>query len=402
VQVQTALADTPGNKLSSKAQAILQANDFAGVVRLLLPHLDLMLQAADDHSMDACLILLIQMVVRTVTENEDGAADATATSLADEFMSALINSSVQKPVARMAAMLELFNSWPRPGYQHSLLVRILTFASKEKVSQLAVPLYGRADLWDRAWQLEQKQAMEMFEGIAKVLDMHPSPLLKKEAFALQTRVLLACPADDKARVQSLKPTARAAALAFIGNAAQFSCDIYSTAPVQALKDDPKDKAIFELLDLVLHGKLAEFDSSKFASVMEEAQTSESELLNKVSLPPTLNVLLFQRILQTTPSRSTSMPQRHRVPCLHPLQAAGASCTQMAARHFQWLSVTLQVALSCVQMRLMALLSVCSSKEGQDVSFIEIEKALALESGQAEGWLVQAFGKQLLDGRINQV
>lgn len=54
------------------------------------------------------------------------------------------------------------------------------------------------------------------------------------------------------------------------------------------------------------------------------------------------------------------------------------------------------------MRLMALLSVCASKEGQDVSFAEIEKGLALESGQAEGWLVQAFGKQLLDGRINQV
>lgn len=54
------------------------------------------------------------------------------------------------------------------------------------------------------------------------------------------------------------------------------------------------------------------------------------------------------------------------------------------------------------MRLMALLAVCSSKEGKEVSFQEVEQALALEEGQAEGWLVQAFGKQLLDGRINQV
>ena len=60
------------------------------------------------------------------------------------------------------------------------------------------------------------------------------------------------------------------------------------------------------------------------------------------------------------------------------------------------------AVYVVQMRLMALLAVCSSKEGMEVSFKEVEQALALEEGQAEGWLVQAFGKQLLDGRINQV
>lgn len=51
---------------------------------------------------------------------------------------------------------------------------------------------------------------------------------------------------------------------------------------------------------------------------------------------------------------------------------------------------------------MALLAVCSSKEGQEVKFTAVEEALALEPGTAEGWLVQAFGKQLLDGRINQV
>jgi hypothetical protein len=59
-------------------------------------------------------------------------------------------------------------------------------------------------------------------------------------------------------------------------------------------------------------------------------------------------------------------------------------------------------MRAVQMRLMALLALCSTKEGMEVSFKEVEQALALEEGQAEGWLVQAFGKQLLDGRINQV
>lgn len=62
----------------------------------------------------------------------------------------------------------------------------------------------------------------------------------------------------------------------------------------------------------------------------------------------------------------------------------------------------QLSVPVVQMRLMALLAVCCSKEGMEVSFLEVEQALALEEGQAEGWLVQAFGKQLLDGRINQV
>lgn len=276
IQVQTALTDTPGNKLSSKAQELLQANDFAAVVRLLLPHLGLMLQATDDHSMDACLILLIQLVVRTSDSDE-----ATAATLADDLMLALTTSTTEKPVARVSAMLELFNSWPRSPYQYSLLMRILGFATTEKLSQLAVPLYGRADLWDRAFQLTQAQSMELFEGIAKVLDMHPSPLLKKEAFSLQTRVLLACPSDDKKRIESLKPTARSAALAFIGNPTQFSCDVFSTAPVQALKADPDQSKVFELLDVLLHGKLSEFDSSKYTATLEQAQTTEADLMSKV-------------------------------------------------------------------------------------------------------------------------
>ena len=274
--MQTALTDTPGNNLSSKAQELLQVNDFAAVVRLLLPHLGLMLQATDDHSMDACLILLIQLVVRTSDSDE-----ATSAALADSLMSALTSSTTEKPVARVSAMLELFNSWPRSHYQYTLLMRILGFATTAKLSQLAVPLYGRADLWDRAWQLTQTQAMELFDGIAKVLDMHPSPLLKKEAFSLQTRVLLACPSDDKKRIESLKPTARSAALAFIGNPTQFSCDVFNTAPVQALKSDPEQSKVFELLDVLLHGKMSEFDSAKYTATLEQAQTTEADLMSKV-------------------------------------------------------------------------------------------------------------------------
>lgn len=376
--MQTALADTPGNKLTSKGQELLQSNDFAGVVRLLLPHLDMLLSAADDRSMDCCLILLIQLVVRASDSDEP-----TATRLADDLMAALATSTKEKPVARVSAMLELFNAWPRSPYQYNLLMKILAFANSEKLSQLAVPLYGRADLWDRAWQLTQTQSMDMFEGIAKVLDMHPSPLLKKEAFGLQTRVLLSCPADDKKRIDALKPTARSAALAFIGNPTQFSCDVFNTAPVQALKTDSESSKVYELLDLLLHGKLSEFDSSKYTATLEQASTTETDVMSKVCT-----------VVKTT-GTDGFLSDVVRCAFNDMLQVGLRQCHPIC---YVWYPTS----AAGVQMRLMALLAVCSSKEGMDVTFAEVEQALALEEGQAEGWLVQAFGKQLLDGRINQV
>lgn len=56
----------------------------------------------------------------------------------------------------------------------------------------------------------------------------------------------------------------------------------------------------------------------------------------------------------------------------------------------------------MQMRLMALLALCAERAGTRVPFADVEAALHVESGTAEGWLVKAFGKQLVDGRIDQV
>jgi hypothetical protein len=56
----------------------------------------------------------------------------------------------------------------------------------------------------------------------------------------------------------------------------------------------------------------------------------------------------------------------------------------------------------VQMRMMALVALCAEREGTDVSFEEVSKSLQLQGDEAEAWIVRAFGKQLLDGRIDQV
>jgi uncharacterized membrane protein YecN with MAPEG domain len=55
----------------------------------------------------------------------------------------------------------------------------------------------------------------------------------------------------------------------------------------------------------------------------------------------------------------------------------------------------------VQMRMMSLVALCCDNEGAEVPFAEVNAALMLEGDDAEGWLVRAFGKMLVDGRINQ-
>lgn len=54
------------------------------------------------------------------------------------------------------------------------------------------------------------------------------------------------------------------------------------------------------------------------------------------------------------------------------------------------------------MRLMALLNLAGQYEGQELEFETIEAELGLGKDEAETWVVRAFGKQLLEGRINQV
>lgn len=60
----------------------------------------------------------------------------------------------------------------------------------------------------------------------------------------------------------------------------------------------------------------------------------------------------------------------------------------------------------MQMRMLALMALCNKREGDDVPFSAVNDALALDgsagSGEAEAWLVRAFGKLLVDGRIDQV
>jgi len=54
------------------------------------------------------------------------------------------------------------------------------------------------------------------------------------------------------------------------------------------------------------------------------------------------------------------------------------------------------------MRLLALVALGSQHEGCELTFRAIEAELQLGPGEAEAWLVRAFAKQLLDGRIDQV
>lgn len=260
----------------SAAQTCFQDNDLNGVVNLVLPHLGLIVSTADDHALETAFIVLIQLIIR-VSDSDESAAG----KLSDKLMDFLSSSTQEKPLNRLSAMLELFNSWQSPQYQHTLLLRILDYATEAKMNQLAASMHNRADLWQRAWALDEGQSMELFERIARVLDMHPSPLLKKEAFSLQTRVLLACPSSDKQKISELQATACSAALAFIGNPGQFSCDVFQTAPVQALRGDKEQGEIFALLEMLLQGKLADYDSKRFAPLLAQAQTTEEELLDKV-------------------------------------------------------------------------------------------------------------------------
>ena len=92
--------------------------------------------------------------------------------------------------ARVAAMLELFNTLALPEAKLDILQRALAYARATRCSKLAPSLVGKAEVWERQWQLRREEAAPLFADIAAVLAAHPSPVLRKEAFMLRSKVLL--------------------------------------------------------------------------------------------------------------------------------------------------------------------------------------------------------------------
>jgi hypothetical protein len=110
-----------------------------------------------------------------------------------------------------------------------------------------------------------------------VLDLHPNAVLKKEAFALRSRALLGAPPSDAA---DLAETSHEAALSFIANPALFVCDIFASAPVQALKGHKEYGAAYELLDVMLRGDLDAWEAGAFGGVGAAAGATDDVVLDK--------------------------------------------------------------------------------------------------------------------------
>ena len=269
---ESALARTPGGDLVEASIAALHDNE--ALAGLLLPHVPLVLEQAAPADTEACL----NGIAHTIA---GAAAPAAVARLAGQFVDTLAANTAHRAGARISAMLEMFNTAAAPAVKHALVLKVLEYARAARIGSLAASLHGKAEAWERRWELDGRDAAALFAAVAAVLDPHPSPLLKREAFTLRTKVLLGGKAADGA----LRGVAHAALLSFVANGALFVCDCFPAPAVQALKGDAEAGAVFELVSVMLRGDLRAFQQGDYAAVFEAAETTEAAVLEKARSCP---------------------------------------------------------------------------------------------------------------------
>jgi hypothetical protein len=269
---ESALARTPGGDFVESANAALSDNEV--LAALFLKQVPVILEKAEPQDTECCLNTICHVVA--------GANTPEATKrLALQMCDTLSFDTAHRTGPRISAMLELFATVAAPPVRHAIILKVLEYAVAAKIPTLAASLHGKAEIWERQWSLTPAEAIPLLAAVAAVLDTHPSPILKKEAFLLRSKALLLCPNNDGATLKMLKPVAHATALSFIANNMLFVCDCFQAAPMQALKGDPEAHASFELLDIMLRGNLSEFHRGSFSPVLQAADSNEEACLDKV-------------------------------------------------------------------------------------------------------------------------
>jgi hypothetical protein len=140
----SALANSPGAQLVEAAAA--KRADSKAFAELLLPHVPLILEKSTSASdTDCCLNVLCHVVA---------AAEPASASLklALQFCGVLA-ADTARDGARIAAMLELFNTVAHAEAKLEVLRRALAYAKATKCVNLAPSLHGKAEAWEREWQL---------------------------------------------------------------------------------------------------------------------------------------------------------------------------------------------------------------------------------------------------------
>lgn len=249
-------------------------HDNEALAGLLLPHVPLVLEKAAPADTEAVLSGLAHTIAAA-------AAPAAVARLATQLVDALAANTGHRAGARVSGMLEMFNTVSAPGVKHTLVLKILEYARAARIGSLAASLHGKAEAWERQWGLEAADAAELFAAIAAVLEPHPSPILKREAFTLRTKVLLGGAASEGAS----RAAAHASLLAFVANGALFVCDCFPAPAVQALRGDAEAGAAYELVSVMLRGDVPAFRSGDYSAVFTAAETTEAAVLEKARPVP---------------------------------------------------------------------------------------------------------------------
>lgn len=178
-------------------------------------------------------------------------------------------------------MLELFNTLVSSEAQHKVLLKVLAFAKAATVTILATSLRGKAEAWATQWELTREESAHLFIACADILELHPSPVMKKEAFTLVNKALSRFTAKDTEMLAALKPIAHTTALQFIANPNLFSCDLIGYPIVQQLKGDRECARTLELLAVMVAGDLKGYKAGSYEEVLKQAGMTPEECLDKV-------------------------------------------------------------------------------------------------------------------------
>ena len=145
----SALAQSPGAQLIEKATAC--RDDPAAFASLLLPQVDLVMRQTEGLDTECCLSVLCHTVASVQPLS-------SSLKLALQLCEELMSDTTHRETARVAFMLELFNTLASAELKMEVLTRVLEYARSTNCAKLAPSLYNKAEAWEQQWQLRYPPA----------------------------------------------------------------------------------------------------------------------------------------------------------------------------------------------------------------------------------------------------
>lgn len=277
-QVKTALADTPGSLFLADCTNLANEFRYDELIKRLSSHLDLVFSKCSEKDAECCLTCIVLLVSRLEK-------DSHLTEIARKLA---LDIGKQPDVAgevKLNGLLTLYSNAQTAPARYMVLLQTLEFAkqSKQLAALLAPVVKGKADEWNRVWNLKPSMAIELYLQLAALMKVVSDRPSVKEYLRLLSSALALVKPTEAADMAKVKPFAVEAVKAFIRSPDIFQCDFWELPAVQQLSREQGSAALLQLLDVMLNGDLAGFKSAASPAVLDSVGISADAALDKMRL-----------------------------------------------------------------------------------------------------------------------